>query len=235
MFELNIRASLVLGLVGAGGIGRVIETQRSTFNFDRLLGILIIMFVIVDHHRTDQRGDPEAAGMTDTDVMFPDDTDQPVGRPTAADGQPATGGSGSRLPWSSRAMWSWTGLDASFQDVLDAPGKGWTIVKQMWPPDFKTVIDRGAVGKIFESLYVAWIGTMIGAVALVPALVLRGQQRRADRVPGPDPDAVQRDPGRAGTDRGDAAADRRPGSARGPVRWRSGCTRSARSASSRPR
>ena len=47
VFELNIRASLVLGLVGAGGIGRVVETQRSTFNFDRLLGILIIMFVIV--------------------------------------------------------------------------------------------------------------------------------------------------------------------------------------------
>ncbi len=47
VFELNIRASLVLGLVGAGGIGRVVETQRSTFNFDRLFGILIIMFVIV--------------------------------------------------------------------------------------------------------------------------------------------------------------------------------------------
>jgi len=47
VFELNIRASLVLGLVGAGGIGRIVETQRSTFNFDRLLGILIIMFVIV--------------------------------------------------------------------------------------------------------------------------------------------------------------------------------------------
>jgi phosphonate transport system permease protein len=47
VFELNIRASLVLGLVGAGGIGRVVETQRSTFNFDRLFGILIIMFGII--------------------------------------------------------------------------------------------------------------------------------------------------------------------------------------------
>jgi phosphonate transport system permease protein len=47
VFELNIRASLVLGLVGAGGIGRIIEVQRTTFNFDRLLGILTIMFVIV--------------------------------------------------------------------------------------------------------------------------------------------------------------------------------------------
>ena len=47
VFELNIRASVVLGLVGAGGVGRVVETQRSTFNFDRLLGILIIIFVVV--------------------------------------------------------------------------------------------------------------------------------------------------------------------------------------------
>jgi phosphonate transport system permease protein len=47
VFELNIRASVVLGLVGAGGIGRVVETQRATFNFDRLLGILVIIFVVV--------------------------------------------------------------------------------------------------------------------------------------------------------------------------------------------
>ena len=47
VFELNIRASLVLGLVGAGGIGRVLETQRQVFNFDRILGILVIVFVVV--------------------------------------------------------------------------------------------------------------------------------------------------------------------------------------------
>jgi phosphonate transport system permease protein len=47
IFELNIRASLVLGLVGAGGIGRVIEAQRQFFRFDRVLGILIIIFVVV--------------------------------------------------------------------------------------------------------------------------------------------------------------------------------------------
>ena len=47
VFELNIRASIVLGLVGAGGIGRVIEAQRQFFRFDRLLGILIVIFVVV--------------------------------------------------------------------------------------------------------------------------------------------------------------------------------------------
>ena len=47
VFELNIRASIVLGLVGAGGIGRIIEAQRSFFRFDRILGILILVFVVV--------------------------------------------------------------------------------------------------------------------------------------------------------------------------------------------
>ncbi|MFT5203512.1 MAG: phosphonate transport system permease protein [Candidatus Aldehydirespiratoraceae bacterium] len=47
VFELNIRASIVLGLVGAGGIGRIIEAQRTFFNFDRVLGILVLVFVVV--------------------------------------------------------------------------------------------------------------------------------------------------------------------------------------------
>jgi len=47
VFELNIRASVVLGLVGAGGIGRVVEAQRGFFQFDRILGILVVVFVIV--------------------------------------------------------------------------------------------------------------------------------------------------------------------------------------------
>jgi phosphonate transport system permease protein len=64
--------------------------------------------------------------------------------------------------------WSFGGLDASLRDVIEAPGEGWDIVRQMWPPDFKTVYERGAVGKIFESLYVAWIGTIIGALLSFP-------------------------------------------------------------------
>ena len=47
VFELNIRASVGLGLVGAGGIGRVIEAQRQYFRFDRVLGILLLVFVVV--------------------------------------------------------------------------------------------------------------------------------------------------------------------------------------------
>jgi phosphonate transport system permease protein len=47
VFELNIRASAVIGLVGAGGIGRVIEAQRAFFQFDRVLAIVIVIAVVV--------------------------------------------------------------------------------------------------------------------------------------------------------------------------------------------
>ena len=47
IFEITIRASAILGLVGAGGIGRVIEVQRSFFRFDRVLAIVFVIFTIV--------------------------------------------------------------------------------------------------------------------------------------------------------------------------------------------
>jgi phosphonate transport system permease protein len=47
VFELNVRASAVLGLVGAGGIGVEINTQRQFFNYDNLSVILIVIFLAV--------------------------------------------------------------------------------------------------------------------------------------------------------------------------------------------
>ena len=46
-FEINIRASVVLGIVGAGGIGQTLEASRSFFLFDRVLAVVIVIFVIV--------------------------------------------------------------------------------------------------------------------------------------------------------------------------------------------
>lgn len=47
IFELTIRASAVVGLVGAGGIGRVIEAQRVFYRFDRILAIVIMIVILV--------------------------------------------------------------------------------------------------------------------------------------------------------------------------------------------
>lgn len=48
-FELNIRESLVLGLVGAGGIGFYIQTYVRTFQYDKAatLTLVVVVFVVL--------------------------------------------------------------------------------------------------------------------------------------------------------------------------------------------
>ncbi|MBL0888819.1 phosphonate ABC transporter, permease protein PhnE [Myceligenerans indicum] len=47
VFELNIRASLVIGLVGAGGIGQVIKTELSRFQYSHISAIVVVFVVVV--------------------------------------------------------------------------------------------------------------------------------------------------------------------------------------------
>lgn len=46
-FELNVRASVVIGLVGGGGIGSTIFVELARFNYHNLSAIIILLFVIV--------------------------------------------------------------------------------------------------------------------------------------------------------------------------------------------
>jgi phosphonate transport system permease protein len=47
-FDVNVRASLVLGLVGAGGIGFLINQSIKLFQFDKMLTeILLVLFLVV--------------------------------------------------------------------------------------------------------------------------------------------------------------------------------------------
>lgn len=46
-FELNIRASTVIGFVGAGGLGQLLNTQRAFFRYDNLAVIIVELFVLV--------------------------------------------------------------------------------------------------------------------------------------------------------------------------------------------
>ncbi|MDX1659701.1 MAG: phosphonate ABC transporter, permease protein PhnE [Nitriliruptorales bacterium] len=47
VFELNIRASAVIGLVGAGGIGQFLNVARNAFRYDVISVIVIEIFVFV--------------------------------------------------------------------------------------------------------------------------------------------------------------------------------------------
>lgn len=69
-------------------------------------------------------------------------------------------------------VWGYTGLDVTAAQLARAPGNIWTIVRLSWPPDFGAVIERGAVGKVFESVYIAWTGTVIAAILSLPLAFL---------------------------------------------------------------
>ncbi len=47
MWEFNVRASTVLGVVGAGGIGQELKNSIDLLLFDRVLTILIVILVMV--------------------------------------------------------------------------------------------------------------------------------------------------------------------------------------------
>jgi len=46
-FEVNVRASTVLGYVGAGGIGQILSTQLNFFRYDRVAVIILIILLVV--------------------------------------------------------------------------------------------------------------------------------------------------------------------------------------------
>ncbi len=76
------------------------------------------------------------------------------------------------IPLCVAIIWSITGLNITISRLLDAPSDAWAILRQMVPPGFAEVYERGAVGKIFESVYIAWIGTIIGALISLPLAFL---------------------------------------------------------------
>ncbi|MED4164529.1 phosphonate ABC transporter, permease protein PhnE [Halalkalibacterium halodurans] len=52
VFEVNVRASVVLGFVGAGGIGLILQQQLGFFNYPNVSTIIIIIFaavVVIDY------------------------------------------------------------------------------------------------------------------------------------------------------------------------------------------
>ncbi|MCA9881720.1 MAG: phosphonate ABC transporter, permease protein PhnE [Anaerolineae bacterium] len=46
-FEVNVRASTILGIVGAGGVGFIIQKYTALFQFQRLMGAVLIIAILV--------------------------------------------------------------------------------------------------------------------------------------------------------------------------------------------
>jgi phosphonate transport system permease protein len=69
------------------------------------------------------------------------------------------------------ALWSATGLDISLDRLANAPSDIWLIVHQL-VPDLSSEAVARALPKVMESVFIAWIGTMIGAFFSFPLAFL---------------------------------------------------------------
>ncbi|MDZ7835500.1 MAG: ABC transporter permease subunit [Alkalibacterium sp.] len=47
VLEINVKASVVLGFIGAGGIGQLLNRNMKFFRYDRLSMILLVLFATI--------------------------------------------------------------------------------------------------------------------------------------------------------------------------------------------
>ena len=66
------------------------------------------------------------------------------------------------------SIWSASGLEITPERFLTAPGKIWLLVSAMFPLDLSTEAIERIVPKVAESLFIAWAGTVIGAIFSFP-------------------------------------------------------------------
>ena len=74
------------------------------------------------------------------------------------------------------ALWSAAGLEISVERMANAPADIWLIVHQLVPDLSADAIQR-ALPKVMESVFIAWIGTMIGAFFSFPLAFLAAKKR----------------------------------------------------------
>ena len=78
IFEINVRIAVSLGVLGAGGLGQVVETQIGLFAFTNAMATLLCIFLLIisvelfsQRTRSRLRSDTETRGLWELVVGFP--------------------------------------------------------------------------------------------------------------------------------------------------------------------
>ena len=73
------------------------------------------------------------------------------------------------------SLWSAAGLEITLERILDAPRQIGILVGAMFPLDLSQEAFDRIIPKVFESLFIAWAGTVIGAIFSFPVSFLAAQ------------------------------------------------------------
>jgi len=70
------------------------------------------------------------------------------------------------------AVWGALGLNVEFDRLLGAPADVWSVLVRLAQPDLSAEAVQRAMPKVMESFFIAWIGTIIGAIFSFPLAFL---------------------------------------------------------------
>jgi len=196
--EINIRASTVLGLVGAGGIGVLIQTSLRSLDYESALGAVSVIFVVVTavellsvRIRSAILGDAAALAQSARHGWF---SQRIIARDTRVN----------RKSFETRALsppWTWDRMfstatisgfllalvvavltiDIDWARTVPLMPQIITVFGDLFPPDFTTVRSEMVTG-IVESVVIAVIATGLGLLIAVPLSLLAARNIMTKRI-----------------------------------------------------
>lgn len=81
-------------------------------------------------------------------------------------------------------IWASMGLELSRERLFGAPASIWNTLRAMVPPDLSPEVVQRALPKVMESLFIAWVGTMIAAAFSLPLAVIGARNMSTRTVSG---------------------------------------------------
>jgi phosphonate transport system permease protein len=169
--DINLRASAILGFVGVGGLGELLDKYLGTLNYGPAIGVAIILFTLCLLF--------EAVSSSLRRVVLGHTPERQWKRRTrTAPADPR------RRPWSpSRArnlayVWAamavivaaiWISLSQSSTAGIDFWKNASIAWNRLWPPTLSETAQANITGAILETIHIALAATII---SLVPSLVL---------------------------------------------------------------
>ena len=196
--EINIRASTVLGLVGAGGIGFLIQTSLRSLDYESALGAVSVIFVVVTvvellsvRVRSSILGEAAAMAQSsrhgwlsqriisrDTRVNRKSIETRSLTPPWTWDRMFRTATISALLLSLVVAIWTieidWARSFPLFPRII-------TVFGDLFPPDFSTVRSEMVTG-IVESVVIAVIATGLGLFIAVPLSLLAARNIMTKKI-----------------------------------------------------
>lgn len=196
--EINIRASSVLGLVGAGGIGVLIQTSLRSLDYRSALGAVAVIFVVVTvvellsvRIRSAILGEAAAMVQSARHGWF---SQKIIARDTRVN----------KKSFETRALsppWTWDRMfstatisgfllafvvavltiDVDWARTIPLMPQLFTVFGDLFPPDFTTVRSEMVTG-IVESVVIAVIATGLGLLIAVPLSLLAARNIMTKRI-----------------------------------------------------